>query len=70
MDIGGIISSHDKTQLEVAKAIGSKAGYISQLNSGMTCASMKRLDELSAFYYGLLTIDPLTGESRKYWLVK
>lgn len=47
MNIGNIITKYGKTQAEVAAALGSTAGYVSQLISGKTAPSMKQLDRLA-----------------------
>ena len=47
MNIGNIITKYGKTQAEVAAALGSTAGYVSQLISRKTVPSMKQLDRLA-----------------------
>ena len=48
MDIVSVIKRHGKTSREVADALQTSPGYISQLGSGKTAPSIKKLDELAA----------------------
>lgn len=48
MDIVSIIKRYGKTSKEVADALNTSPGYISQLGSGKTAPSIKKLDELAA----------------------
>ena len=48
MDIVSVIKRYGKTSKEVADALNTSPGYISQLGSGKTAPSIKKLDELAA----------------------
>lgn len=48
MDIVSVIKRYGKTSKDVADALETSPGYISQLGSGKTAPSIKKLDELAA----------------------